>query len=137
MEGVKIISRPKNENNKQKQEVENFIGTSISLGQGFVKINDVCVTSNPFYKVTTIPILGDKKQTYIEGLPPIKKLGIKGRYFSFIQIESALKGEIYDEIFSNFYLKDKNTLIMQKYGYYIEMKRTDILSEDPDDYTIP
>lgn len=119
---VKKIITHSNQIYMKEKEIKRLIGTDVEMDEGWIKVNGRVVSTNYKAQINVIPILS-KEQVYMEGHPTLNELGINGDYFIYIEIISGKDNEVYNEPFRKIYIKDKETIIVEEEGYYLELQK--------------
>jgi len=102
--------------------VQGEIGKKIIYLENKVILDGKVIIENPNYSIAIIPV-HDPHMQYIEYMPPLDEIGIKGDYFVFVDVLDN-SGNYVTDIGTLFYIKDDNTLIIfNDGGTYFEMTR--------------
>jgi len=116
-------------------DVKKFIGFKIKYSNYSIEVNGQKKVDNPNYCIAVVP--NQQNITYIPGLPSFGELGFTGPYVSFVTANHSedLINEPFK--FTQFYIKDDNTLILFDGGYLYELKRISHLEDAELHYSIP
>lgn len=124
----KILASPEIIDKDSDIAVKELLGDELNILRDEIQINGKLITGHPMYRISIIPLVSDN-QIYIKGLPSIAELGIKAKYFIFVEVESMYAHEDYKAPLNKFYIKDDETLIAEERGYYLELKRSEYIED--------
>lgn len=104
---------------ENEEGAERNIGKKVTYLPDTISIDNNVIIKNPRYDIAVVPVI-DTDRSYIEKMPTLKDLGIKGEYFVYVVVPSDRLDHLFGE---DFYVKDNETLIVSYEDVYYELKR--------------
>lgn len=120
-------------NNKLGETLPEFssnIGKKIFYGNDKIECDNLSL-DNFLYSYTILP--NEKNECYFYNTLTNEQLGVSGKYYVFVHVETFIKELGYDStafIGDEFFINDDNTLILVKYGVFYLAERVSHIYKD-------